>query len=242
MVVRPVVLAAGRSSRFLDKKSKLLQLICGQPMICWTVGAALAVGRPIVVLGHQSLKIQSILEKKFPGKIDFVLQEEQLGTGDAFFTAANQCSIDESFLVLNGDAPTVTSYLLAEFMNKILAEKNRKDCALVCAKADNPSGYGRLIPSKNRIKIVEDKFCSAAEKKINLVNGGVYYFSARAVISGLESFFNNFCSSEVMITDFFNHVCSIGMDFLLFEVPFNNIAAVNTKEELLTVASIMNNF
>src|SRR4028118_1765329 len=86
-----VVLAAGKGTRMKSNRAKVLHTLCGVPMVNYVIGAT----RPLlpdglfVVVGHQAELVESVL----PGDARAVLQEEQLGTGDAVRVAL--ASIDE---------------------------------------------------------------------------------------------------------------------------------------------------
>ena len=62
--VRAIILAAGKSTRFKTKKSKLIHTICGQPMIVYPAKLLESLNIPITfVLGHQAENVKKIIEK-----------------------------------------------------------------------------------------------------------------------------------------------------------------------------------
>src|SRR3712207_3979540 len=76
-----VVLAAGKGTRMKSNQAKVLHTLCGVPMVNYVIEAT----RPLlpeglfIVVGHQADLVEAVL----PEDAQAVLQEEQLGTGDA---------------------------------------------------------------------------------------------------------------------------------------------------------------
>ena len=108
-----IILAAGRSSRFNTEKSKLLYSVCGQAMIMYPIKAIAKTKIPITaVLGYRAEEVRSEIEKaNLDAQINFVKQEEQLGTGHAVKISREKWEKD-NILILNGDAPFLTYELI----------------------------------------------------------------------------------------------------------------------------------
>ena len=82
-----VVLAAGKGTRMRSKPPKPLFEVAGKPMLHWVLEAARAAGceRSLVVVGHQAERLKEAFADR--SDVDWVLQEEQLGTGHALAQA-----------------------------------------------------------------------------------------------------------------------------------------------------------
>ena len=81
MKVMAIVLAAGQGKRMKSKLYKVLHPVCGKPMVghvLQTVKEA-SCERTVVVVGHGAEAVQSFIGDG----AEFVLQEQQLGTGHA---------------------------------------------------------------------------------------------------------------------------------------------------------------
>src|SRR4029450_4360139 len=76
-----VILAAGKGTRMKSNRAKVLHTLCGIPMVNYVIGATrlLLPEGTLVVVGHRADLVESVL----PEDATAVLQEEQLGTGDA---------------------------------------------------------------------------------------------------------------------------------------------------------------
>ena len=98
-----VILAAGSGTRMKSSTHKVLHQLAGVPMVKHVLNAAreLSPERIAVVVGHQAEEVQSALAGE---DIEFVMQEEQLGTAHAFLQTADLLeSTDRNTLVLSGD-------------------------------------------------------------------------------------------------------------------------------------------
>lgn len=82
--LQAVVLAAGKSSRFNTKNSKLSYKLCGQEMIAYPAKLLNNLGiNTTLVVGYQKELIKDILNKYNLTNINYVEQKEQKGTGHA---------------------------------------------------------------------------------------------------------------------------------------------------------------
>ena len=77
---------------------------------------------------------------------------------------------------------------------------------LIGMRVINPYGYGRVIVSNKRIKIVEEKDCTDEEKKQNIINTGIYIFNVEDVYPYLGQLQNKNNNQEYYLTDFINYL------------------------------------
>ena len=89
-----IILAAGKGTRMVSKKNKVMHEILGKPLIEHVVNnlEKSGVSFQVVVVGHQAQAIQDHLEDR----VHYAVQAQQLGTGHAIQQAkiakANQGS------------------------------------------------------------------------------------------------------------------------------------------------------
>ena len=92
--------------------AKVLHPLCGEPLLSYSVSAALRVGSDpiVVVLGYQSELVRKIVTDEH---LVFVIQEPQLGTGHAVMQARESLSgFKGSILILCGDVPLLSEITL----------------------------------------------------------------------------------------------------------------------------------
>lgn len=187
-----VILAAGKSTRFKSRTTKLLHELCGKPMLEWVLDAALPLdpAQIIVVYGAHSTALKQRYAAGYSGReMSFALQDPPLGTGHALLQAQPLLHSDITHvLVLAGDVPRITfSELLA------LCDQHRAsgaEHAVLTATLDDPTGYGRIRRRAGELplveRIIEQLDTTAAEHAITEINSGIYVFS-RAVFEQLET-------------------------------------------------------
>lgn len=106
-----IVLAAGQGKRMKSKLYKVLHPVCGKPMVGHVLQTVQQVNceRSVVVVGHGAEAVRTYLQDA----AEYVLQEQQLGTGHAVKQAKELLGGEEgSTIVICGDTPLVTSETL----------------------------------------------------------------------------------------------------------------------------------
>jgi len=194
------ILAAGQSTRFLAAGPKVLQPVCGRPLLGYVLDQARSLDpREIVcVVGHQAEQVR----EAFSGweGITFVEQTERLGTGHALRVAFEATEPDPGpVVVLYGDMPLVRP----ESLEALLAQLSESRAAALTARASRPRGFGRILrDSTGEFRgIVEEKDAAPEELAIDEVNLGVYAFHAEDLAELLPRLSNENAQGEYYLTD-----------------------------------------
>jgi bifunctional UDP-N-acetylglucosamine pyrophosphorylase/glucosamine-1-phosphate N-acetyltransferase len=175
--IAAVVLAAGLGTRMKSRTPKLVHTLCGRPMVAYVVDAARAATgtRPLVVTSPATAAVRDALADE----VDYALQAEPRGTGDAVAAALAALPEDlDEVVVVIGDVPLLESPLLTE-----LIEERRLDeaaIALVAVDAVEPGNLGRVVRDDAGAvdRIVERKDATDGELAVSEVNSGLYAFDA----------------------------------------------------------------
>ena len=200
--IASVILAAGKGTRMKSDLVKVLHPLLGHPMLHYTVDLSLnhiEAEKTIVVVGHQADQIQ---ERFKDLKIEFALQEKQLGTGHAVLQALPLLhGFTGTVLILCGDVPLVKAETLRSFINTFL--ENDSTIAVLTAVVKDPSGYGRILRSEEGWleKIVEEKDASEEERLIREINTGIYCVRSTFLIEGLQEIGKENVQGEYYLTD-----------------------------------------
>jgi bifunctional UDP-N-acetylglucosamine pyrophosphorylase/glucosamine-1-phosphate N-acetyltransferase len=194
-----VVLAAGKGTRMKSNRAKVLHTLCGIPMVNYVIGATrpLLPEGTLVVVGHQAELVEAVL----PEDATAVLQEEQLGTGDAVRVALSAIAEEQegTLLVVNGDGPLISDRTLGE-----LVERHHSagvGATVLVAEPDDPSGLGRVVEDAGVVRIVEEKDATEAERQIRLVNLGLYAFRLSEIREAVGGLTAENKSGELYLTD-----------------------------------------
>ncbi len=195
-----VILAAGMGTRMKSERVKVLHEIAGQPLLFYPLQAAREAGckKISVVVGHQGEDVKEALSGQ---GVDCVWQTEQLGTGHALLSAAEQLAgFKGELLLLCGDVPLLTAKTLAQLIS--LHRQEKAAVTVLTANLINPQGYGRILRDGENIRsIVEEKDASSEERAICEVNTGTYVFDASFVFSALPQIGKENAQGEYYLTD-----------------------------------------
>ncbi|WP_116367803.1 bifunctional UDP-N-acetylglucosamine diphosphorylase/glucosamine-1-phosphate N-acetyltransferase GlmU [Parahaliea mediterranea] len=169
MKLEVIVLAAGKGTRMRSDKPKVLHRLAGRPLLDHVLATAEQLGadRLHVVVGHGAEQVRDALSAR---TVNWVTQQQQLGTGHAVLQALPQVDPAATVLVLYGDVP-----LLGVDTLKPLVAAATSDMALLTARVDDPAGYGRIARDATGefCAVVEDRDCDSAQRAIGEINSGV---------------------------------------------------------------------
>lgn len=197
-----IVLAAGKGTRMKSELPKVVFPVLGRPMIHWVVDALQKAGvdRVLAVVGYRADLVRESLEDR--EWVEFVLQEQQLGTGHAVQVCREALqSGDGPVFVVAGDSPLLQSDSIADLHRAFLAGDYA--CLLGTLLKDNPDGLGRIVRSPDGAfeKIVEQRDASPEQLAIREVNMSTYLFDREALLEALAHLKNNNAQSEYYLTD-----------------------------------------
>lgn len=192
-----VILAAGQGTRMKSSLPKVLHPLAGLPLVQHVINTSkdLKPKHINVVYGHGGEQVQETIND---ADVNWVLQEEQLGTGHAVVQVSDQLSDDELVLILYGDVPLIHIDTLAD-----LLKQAADGIALLTVHLDNPQGYGRIVRNNNGQveNITEEKDASDRIKKIHEVNTGILAVKANLLKGWLAQLDNSNAQKEYYLTD-----------------------------------------
>jgi UDP-N-acetylglucosamine diphosphorylase/glucosamine-1-phosphate N-acetyltransferase len=224
-----------------SSKAKVLHHICGKPMILFVIDAAKKVTQnTIVVIGHQAQEVKKTIEKKYID-VSFALQEEQRGTGHALQCALPMIASEiESVVVLCGDVPMISSDRINDLIYVHRKEDNQ--ITVMAVEQDDPYGYGRIVLDDNGFieKIVEEADATENQKKINMVNSGIYCISSAILDDLLNEVSDNNNQNEYYLTD----IVPIGIQKnyrvgVMLNQDANDVLGINTIEQLHKIEALI---
>ena len=200
--IATIILAAGKGTRMKSDLVKVLHSLLGLPMLSYTIDLSLneiKSKKTIVVVGHQADQIK---ERFKDTRIQFTLQEEQLGTGHAVLQAIPFLQkFNGTVLILCGDVPLVRGETLRSFINHFW--ENESILSVLTAVVEHPLGYGRILRSREGWleKIVEEKDASEEERMIREINTGIFCVKAPFLMEGLTEIGQENAQGEYYLTD-----------------------------------------
>ncbi len=229
-----VILAAGKSTRFISKKSKLVHELAGLPVISHVYNTAKKISGKNIIVVCNSQNYHEI--KTLIKGCKFVIQKNQKGTADAIEKARNYIKT-ENFIVLFGDVPLVNSNSLKKLSRNF---KNNKIASMILFNSSNPKGYGRVILNNKKVeKVVEEINTSNSEKLINLCNSGIMMVNKTIFFKNIKFIKYHKKKKERFLPDIFNiyFIKNIPFSFVVSSEDemsgINNLFDYNKVENLL---------
>ena len=232
------IMAAGKGTRLKSKHPKVLHEAGGKPLLAHVVAAATKVvpaSNVYAIIGHEAGRVRDAVAAS---GIQFVLQEEQRGTGHALMVAREALAPYDLVIVLYGDAPLISSQTIERLRNFHLSK--RAAMTLVTARLENPVGYGRIVRKKagsDDVKaIVEQKDLTPAQAKIHEINAGFYAFDAKPLFSRIDKLNTDNHHGEFYLTDMAAILGKAGQRVVAVQAddPYEVLGA-NTRAELAEI-------
>ncbi len=226
---------------------KVLHQLCGQPMLVYVLKAVLKTGcqKNYLVVGHKKEKIiealrNSLLPRK--SRIEFVSQTKLLGSGHAVLQVKKDLrDYRGDVLVVYGDLPLLTGRSLMKLIQTHSKEDN--SLTILGATSENPSGYGRIIENSNGkgIKIVEERDATPKERRINLVNAGVYCFKAEDLFRAIDKIRPDNRKREYYLTDAVEILGEMGKRVgIVMTKDSSEVEGVNNRKQLANLQKYIN--
>ncbi len=237
-----IILAAGKGTRMNSELPKVLHPLAGRPLVDHVIDLALGIARPhdvVVVVGHQADAVTKVVRERGVGEI---LQEPQLGTGDALRVALEglQKRPTDRILVLSGDVPLLRPETLSRLTGAI---GHGRAAALLSAELDEPGAYGRVVRDADGMvrEVVEARDADSDQLAIREVNAGVYAFDREPLNGALAGLGTDNVQSEYYLTDVAAALREEGMGVTAarLEDP-EEMLGVNTMVDLARVGQALN--
>jgi bifunctional UDP-N-acetylglucosamine pyrophosphorylase/glucosamine-1-phosphate N-acetyltransferase len=242
--VTAIVLAAGKGTRMNSDTTKVLHEVAGQPMLAHVIDSCLEAGVAdiVIIAGANMAELKTFASKYYPGKkIRFAFQKQQLGTADAVKAGLAAVKAGTSgVIILSGDVPLIEPATIRGLINEFTSKK----CSgIICtSKVNDPHGYGRIIAGKDNaiLRIVEEKNTSPAEKKIAVINSGVYVFNRDALKKNISKVKRDPVKKEYYLTDVIGIMAKNGLKIRQKDTNRAQIAGINDRVQLMEANALKN--
>jgi len=230
-----IILAAGKGTRMQSDRPKVLHNFGGQPMIFRLLNSIKKSGvdsRPLLVVSPDNIEL--IKESLSDFSCDYVLQDQQLGTGHALSCALKNINEATRLIVLYGDHPFISAETVAG-----IAALTDYSVAMLTVKVPDFSDWreifyhwGRVVRKDNKIKeIIEFKDADDKTKEILEVNPAIFSFNSDWVKANIGNLKNQNAQQEYYLTDLIKIAVSNGVAIGGFEIPDVEAIGINSLAE-----------
>jgi len=240
-MIRAVVLAAGKGTRMKSARSKVLHEICGRPMLWYVLQALRGAGiEEILVVANGELEAQI-----GAFGVASVVQEEQLGTGDAVRVALERLAPKAKgrIVVACGDMPLVTAELFRGMTGSLDSEDGEDAAmALVTVKMPLPSYFGRIVRRGRAVeRIVEVSDATPEQLAIDEMNAGIYAFDEAALREAVAQLRPENAQGEYYLTDTVSYFVNAGKQVRpVLATDHLHVLGINDRAELAAARKEMN--
>lgn len=241
MNIYTIIIAAGKGTRMKSKNSKLIQKIYDKELVKRVRDLAIEIGseKIITVVGHMKEQIKEVLGDT----VEYVEQEELLGTGHAVMQAAPFLEGKKGkVLILYGDVPIIRTETIELMIEKSVESKEA--ATVLTAVYENPTGYGRIIRDEGGAieTIREEKDATEEERKIKEINAGIFCFDTEVLLKALKEIKPNNAQKEYYLTDTIEIISNKGLRTGAFTVEDNTeILGVNDRAQLELITRVLRN-
>ena len=242
-----LILAAGKGTRMKSSLPKPLHRVCGLPMIAHSLRAAQSLhpGAICVVVGHEAQRVMDEIKANLTAwgitaPIVFAEQKELNGSAGAVRAALPLLDKFQSVMVLNGDAPMIRPETLQQMYDAF--DTNEAGALVLGVTVPEPKGYGRIVREEDGsfARIVEEADADDQTRQINEVNGGMYVFNSKALISALSLLKPQGPKQEYYLTDTLAHIKDFQDVVLVFNLAdYQQALGVNCQADLAKAEDIM---
>jgi len=232
-----IVLAAGKGTRMKSELPKVLHRACGRNLLGWALATAepLKADETVVVVGHEADDVVASLPAGAVG----VVQEPQLGTGDAARVGFGACTPDaDTVLVVLGDMPLLRPATLEAVIDTHRTE--RAAATLLTAIFRDPTGYGRVVRENGQVVgIVEERDADEEQRAIKEMNVSVYAFDAAILSDVLGRLRRDNDQGEYYLTDVVGILAADGERIASVVTDEGECIGVNSHADLAMVSNVL---
>jgi bifunctional UDP-N-acetylglucosamine pyrophosphorylase/glucosamine-1-phosphate N-acetyltransferase len=148
----------------------------------------------------------------------------------------------DTVIVLSGDAPLITAQTIEGL--RTFHNSQKAVMTILSARAENPTGYGRIVRDKNNganVKaIVEEKSATPAERKLREINSGFYAFDANSLFRNIDQLTTKNPHSEYYLTDMASVFTGAKKRVVALQTDdASEILGSNTRAELADIDLLM---
>jgi bifunctional UDP-N-acetylglucosamine pyrophosphorylase / glucosamine-1-phosphate N-acetyltransferase len=238
-----IVLAAGEGTRMKSSTPKVLHDVCGRTMLGHVLAAAreLRPARLVVVVGDAEGPVAGYLAEYASDALP-VVQGRRGGTGHAVRVALEALGrTDGTVVVTYGDTPLLRGVTLGGLV--AAHESAGAAVTALVARADDPTGYGRIIrdDAGRFAGIVEQADATPGQAAIDEINTGMYAFDGGLLGEAVTRLSTDNAKGEEYLTDVLSILSADGFPVgTVWCEDFGEILGVNDQAQLARARRVLN--
>lgn len=228
MEIKAIILGADKKNSLQSGLPRILQPICGTPMIEFLINSVEEAGiiNITVVVSPETDAIKPLITPH-----ETVIQPNPSGTGDAVLRAKKVLKpFNGCVMILYGDSPLIRPETIQKMIDKY---KKGTDVVALGFIPSDARRYGRLVmDNKGLKKIVEYKEANDEQRTIRLCNAGAMCINGQYVLDLLKKINNDNNAGEYYLTDIVEIARNQGLKTDLVIGDVEELHGINSQEEL----------
>lgn len=238
--IKVIILAAGQGKRMKSDLPKVLIPLRGKPLIAHVLDAVKKSGvceKPMLVVGQK----RELVMKTLGDNYEYVIQEEQKGTGHAVMVAQRAIENNINYVVvLYGDHPFISSETIKKLVEKSFDSRAKITMATVKLpdfkdwRAVFYNNFSRIMRDDNGniTKDIQIQDTNEMEKEIKEVNPCYFSFEAKWLWKNLKTLGTDNAQKEYYLTDLVKIAMKENTKIESIQIGPHEALGVNSKEEL----------
>jgi len=238
--IKTLILAAGEGKRMKSDIPKVLTPIHGKALIVHLIDSIKGSGvtdMPVIIVGQK----RDLVMKTLGNDYQYVIQEEQKGTGHAVMMAKEALiNKAENIMVLYGDHPFVSAETIKKLTEKHLGSHATITMATVKLQDFKDwrsvffNNFSRIIRDDNGgiVKDVQFKDASDEEKETLEINPCYFCFEGVWLWNKLKTLNTNNSQKEYYLTDLIKLAIQEKLDIESIDIDPHEALGGNSQEEL----------
>lgn len=226
-----LILAAGRGTRTATSTPKVMLPLAGIALLerVYNTARSLSPSGMGIVYSPDIPAIKNTFQQF---SVDWIVQDQPLGTGHAVEQAIPFFSNCKKVLILYADVPLVSSDVLRQLVSKT----DQSELSLLTTYTDQPEGLGRIIRDDqlNILAVVEDKDATDQQRTIHEVNTGMLCCRTDLLKQFIPQLENTNQQQEYYLTDIIAHAAE--SDYSIDTVCLSEPQSVQGVNDLLQLA------
>ncbi len=230
MALRVLIMAAGLGKRMHSSTPKVLHPLAGRPLLAHVLNSVKQLNPEHihVIYGHGGKQVQRVFAEE---KVDWILQEEKLGTGHAVQQTLPHIEKEDKVLILNGDVPLIQSKTLETLM----ASTPDDALGIITAQVENPLGLGRIVRDEQHhiTAIIEEKDANAQQRQIREIYAGMMFAHGHHLQTWLPKLSKDNAQEEYLLTDLVQFALQDKKAIHSTPAGHLEVQGVNTRHQLI---------
>jgi len=231
-----VILAAGKGTRMKSNYPKVLHHLGGKTILEHIMETAQSIKPKKIILVYSDPNIIK-LSNIYNIPIEWVMQKNPQGTGQAILLAVKKIEDNDNILVLYGDVP----FISIESIKRLQNSKKMSQISLLTIKLKNPNGYGRILRKNGIVRaIIEERDATEKQKNIKEIYSGIFIAKNEDLKRWLKKIDNKNKRKEFYATDIIS-LAYLENNIIKTVEPLNykEILGVNNKLQLSILEKIL---